>query len=309
MDANLKIAFLEDVNLTSTQKARLSEIGQIDYFNLSHDDLKIASQIAPNYDIVAVNWIDPSSFIMQMKPNSLIALMYTGYGYIQNISEAKTKGVSVANLTNYSTEAVAEHLLGLLIGITKRIFPEIANSGEKIMGFELKNKTVGIIGLGNIGMRFAEMMNFFGAKVITTNRHNKNSSLALDVSLSECLRSSDILCVSCSLNDDSKGLINLDNVDEIKKGAILISCDWYVFDAPALAKALETEIISFAGIDANIDLSREIKLDDRLQKYRNKTLFLTQWNAYNTQETEANQMEMLCNNIISFAKGFPINIV
>jgi len=305
----IRIAIFEKVDFSVEQRKRLDSIGNVDYFNFSIDDQEKANDIAPQYDIVAVNWIDPSHFILNMKANSLVALMCTGYGYVSNLKEAKAKGILIANTPDYSTEAVAEHLLGLLLGVSKRIFPAIVGENGNQTGFELSNKTVGIIGLGRIGTRFAEIMRYFGASVITTNRTKKYSPLALDITLNELLNESDIICITCSVNSDSRDLINNSNVNRIKTGAVLISCVWDVFNVDALAESLATEKISFAAIDATINLNRDIDIDRRLLSFYNKRLFLTPWNSFNTFESKSRKIETLCDNIVNFANGNPINII
>ena len=305
----LKIAILEEVAFTDDQRERLAALGQVDYFHFTADDQEKANVIAPDYDVVVASWINPTHFILKMKPNSLVALMCTGYDFIHNLEEAKQNHVHVANLRDYCTEAVAEHLLGLLLGISKRIFPAVGGGDGKQKGFELAGKIVGVIGLGAIGARFAEIMRFFGAKVITVNRNAKRSPLATDVMLSELLSRSDIICISCSINRDSEGLIHRGNVEQIKPGALLISCVWNIITEDALACALALETLTFAALDATITMRRDFQVPAILQPFHNKTLFLTPWNAYNTLETTENQKSMLCDNIENYAKGKPTNIV
>lgn len=300
----MRIAVFEKTNFSDEQKSRLEALGTINYFDgLSQDD---ANRLAPKYDVVVVNWLDPTPFLLSMKEGSLVALLSTGYGWITNIKKAHDKGIYVANIPNYSTEAVAEHLLGLLLGVSKNILPTVNKENNGAMGFELKNKTIGIIGLGNIGRRFAEILNFFGSNIITYNRNIKNKSGIKDVSLDELLESSDIICISCSVNDDSKGLINMNNIVKVKKGVVIIGCTWNIIEYSAIIHALENKLISSISFDAAVEGGSAV--EKKLSSFKER-VFLTPHIAYNTVESEKNQIDILINNISSFSVGNPQNIV
>ncbi len=300
----MKIAILEKTNFNEDQLLKLKSVGEVDFYeDLSQEE---ANEIAIRYDIVVVNWLDPTPFILDMKPGSLVALLSTGYGWITNIAKANEQGVYVANIPNYSTEAVAEHLLGMLLGVSKNIFSTINAHNNECVGFELKNKVVGIIGLGNIGTRFAEIMQFFGAEIITYNRSKKNKSIARDVSLDVLLEQSDIICVSCEVNNSSKNIINTNNVTKIKRGAIVIGSTWGIIEENAIIFALENNIIKAISFDAAIEGGDHVK--DELRKY-SQQVYLTPHIAYNTHESEERQLDICVRNIHSFAKGCPMNIV
>lgn len=300
----MKIAVLEKTNFNDEQKRKLEAIGSVDYFDgLSQNE---ANQLAPKYNVVVVNWLDPTEFIMNMKEGSLVALLSTGYGWITNINEAHKKGVYVANIPNYSTEAVSQHLLGLLLGVSKNIFATLNKENNGVMGFELKGKTVGIIGLGNIGGRFAEILNFFGVNILTYNRNIKNRDNIKDVSLNELLDSSDIICISCATNEDSRNIINMDNIVKVKKGAVIIGCTWNIIEESAIIYALENELVSSISFDAAVEGGNSI--DQALSRFGQR-VFLTPHIAYNTFESEKNQIDILIDNILSFSLGNPKNIV
>ena len=301
----MKIAVLEKTNFTKEQIDKLNSIGEVDFYDsLSQEQ---ANEIAPGYDVVVVNWLDPTPFLLDMKSGSLIALLSTGYGWITNLAEAREKNISVANLPGFSTEAVAEHLLGLVLGISKNIFSTMNTVDNGKVGFELKDKTVGIIGMGKIGLRFAEMMNFFGAKIITYNRTKKNSCLAEDVSLEELMNKSDIICISCSVNNESRNLINVNNYKELKKGVIIVGSTWDIISEQVLIDGISDNTIGGIAFDAATEGSE--KISAALSKMADSRLFLTPHIAYNTYESEVRQLNICIDNIISFVAGKPKNIV
>lgn len=300
----MKIAILEKTNFSRMQIRKLESIGEVDFYeNLSQEQ---ANEIAPQYDVVVVNWLDPTPFLLDMKSGSLVALLSTGYGWITNLDEAYERNILVSNIPDYCTEAVAEHLLGMLLGISKNIFATINADNNGCVGFELKGKTVGIVGLGKIGLRFAEIMNFFGAKIITYNRNPKNVEIAKEVSLNGLLESSDIICITCSVNDVSKNLINVSNYERIKKGAIIIGSTWEIISESVFSKMIEDDIVSFVSFDAAVEANS--KVSSELKQYKER-VFFTPHIAYNTVESEVRQLDICVNNIVSFAMGCPNNIV
>ena len=300
----MKIAILEKTNFTQSQIDRLRKLGKVDCFDALTQEQ--ANKIAPQYDAVVVNWLDPTPFLTKMHKGSLVALLSTGYGWITNLKEAAEKGIYVANIPGYSTEAVAEHLLGLLLGISKNIFGTLNTSNNGKTGFELSNKTVGIIGLGNIGSRFAEILNFFGAKVITYNRSIKNSVVAKDVSLEMLMQQSDILCITCSVNAESKGLINESNYAQLKKGVIIIGSTWDIITERAIIEGINSDIIDCIAFDAAIEGSEKLPSDFR--EFSNR-VFITPHIAYNTAESEIRQLDICVENIIGFFNGDYKNII
>ncbi len=163
-----------------------------------------------------------------MKSGSLLALMSTGYSWI-DIKKAKSLGISITNIPNYASEAVAEHLFGLILTILRgilisdRAIREKKLAEGKIRGLELSNKTLGIIGLGAIGRRMAEIGQGFDMNIITFNRTPKNFPGIKETNLEELLKNSDIVSINCDLNSTSWDLIGEKEIEMMKRTAILVS--------------------------------------------------------------------------------------
>lgn len=325
----MKITVLEHVPFSLKQKERLSKIGDVEYFEYGEDiAIETVLQQTKNSDVIVVNWIDPSQFILSLKHPSLVALMSTGYGWIQHLAEARDLGILVSNIPNYATESVAEHILGLLLSFTKRInissnwtrpseasgrvssifdreisIPQYKSS---LMGVELKDKTLGIIGLGNIGSRVAELAKAFGMNIITYNRRKKNSSLATDVSFEELLFQSDIICITCPLNDQSKQMINRKNIGLIKKSAVLTGATWGIIEESALLEILKSDQIDGVAFDVALEGTEKIENDELLAHPK---FLCTKHNAYNTIESAERQRDICIDNIEAFANGNVKNII
>lgn len=325
----MKITILEHVPFSNEQKNRLSKIGDVSYFEYGEDiPLDTAIKKTKDSDVVVVNWIDPSPFILSLKKPSLVALMSTGYGWIKHLKEARESGILVSNIPAYSTEAVAEHIFGLLLSYTKKINISSnwtrPNKSEPIVssmfghsiiippykpsliGTELKGKTLGIIGFGNIGSRIAEIAKAFNMNIITYNRNKKNSNLATDASLDELLAQSDVICITCPLNDQSQKMINSKNIGLIKKSAILTGATWGIVDESALLKALESEQIGGVAFDVALEGSEKIEHDELLSHPK---FLCTKHNAYNTFEAAERQRDICIDNIEAFSNRNEHNIV
>jgi lactate dehydrogenase-like 2-hydroxyacid dehydrogenase len=260
-----------------------------------------------------VDWLDPNGFLENMKPNSLLALMSTGYSWV-DVKKARSLGISVANIPGYAAEAVAEHLFGLILCVLRKIINSdyAVRKGKweegKFRVWELNGKTLGIIGLGRIGRRMAEIGQGFGMKVITYNRTPKNLPGVKEVGLQELLKESDVISINCDINPTSRKLIGQKEFDLMKPTAIIVSATWDVIELPALIDALKKKKIWGVGLDVAVEaVTEKFKLPEELLKLDN--VVLTAHTAYNTQESQIRRVDICIDNIESFLKGKPKNIV
>lgn len=150
---------------------------------------------------------------------------YTGFDWITSLKQALDNGVVISNTPNYSTNAVAEHHLGLILTATKQIpyFNKFLLNDEKVpfkRSMEISGKTVGIIGLGHIGSRLAELLMPFGVKILTYNPTKKNLKNIKDVTLEELLKSSDIVCVTCRLTDSTRNMLDKEKLSLDRKSVV-----------------------------------------------------------------------------------------
>ena len=306
----MKIVVLEKIEMTKEQVARMESLGEVAWFDSSNEEE--CKERIKGADVVVIDWIDPSPWILSMKSPSLLALMSTGYGWIQHRAEAKERGILISNIPGYATEAVAEHLIGLILCVARQIMvgDRKIRAGEKekgyLRGIELKGKTIGIIGLGRIGKRVAEICRSFGMNVVTYNRHPKRWDGAKDVSLDELLSTSDVVCICCPLDDDSRAMLDKNKLNKMKPGAILVGATWDVVVLDDLIPFLKNGRIRGMGFDVAIEGSK-IDLPDDLLKMDN--VVLTPHIGYNTVEAKIRQVDICISNIEAFKKGKPVNIV
>jgi phosphoglycerate dehydrogenase-like enzyme len=306
----MKIVVLEKIGMTVEQINRIELLGDVDWYNSSNErECKERIKFA---DAVVVDWIDPSSFILSMKSPSLLALMSTGYDWIKYRDEAKKQGILISNIPGYADQAVAEHILGLTLCVARQTMVGDRNirAGKRekgyLQGVELRGRRIGIIGLGRIGKRVAEMSKCLGFDVVTYNRHKKSYEGVKDLPLKELLSSSDVVCISCPLNKDSEGLLNKNMLSLIKNKAILVGATWGIVVLDDVIPFLKDGRISGMGFDVAIEGS-EIILPESLLNLDN--VVLTPNIGFNTPEAKIRQADICISNIEAFKRENPVNIV
>jgi len=262
----------------------------------------------------------------------------TGFNHI-DLDYCKEKGISVSNVPSYGKNTVAEHAFALLLTLSKNIPQSIQRtrrsnfSYDDLVGFDLNGKTLGVIGTGKIGMHSVKIGSGFGMKVIASDP-NPNAEEAKKVgfeyvnSLDELLAKSDVITIHVPLVDGTFHLINKDNIQKVKKGAVLINtARGEIVETDALIWALENGTLSGAGLDV---LEGENALKDELGQLAReskrtlkdyKTLVedhilmdmdnvvVTPHNAFNTKEALERILETTVANLKGFTGGKPVNLV
>ena len=187
-----------------------------------------------------------------------IGVLATGYNVV-DLQAAAERGIPVTNVPAYSTDAVAQHVFALLLELTNRVGHHNAAVQEgrwqRNRDFcfwdyplmELKGKTMGIIGLGQIGRATAALARAFGMEVIAASGHGTDDFV---VPMDELLRRSDVISLHCPLRADNKGLINRDTIAKMKDGVILINtARGPLVDEAALRAALLSGKVGGAAVD------------------------------------------------------------
>ena len=230
----MKIVFLDrktlgnDVNLD-----QFNSLGEVVFYDFTKPDdvlerVKDADVVITNKAIVDKNTIENSSI-------KLICITATGMNNI-DLEYAKQKGIPVKNVAGYSTSSVAQLAISYILQFVQKInfYDNYVKSGDWENSdiftnndqpfYELNGKTVGIIGLGNIGKEVAKIASAFGCKVIYYSTSGKNNETLYDnVSLETLLKDSDIVSIHCALNEKTNNLLNKNNLNNLKDGAILLN--------------------------------------------------------------------------------------
>ncbi len=247
----------------------------------------------------------------------LIALRSAGYNNV-DLAKAEELGLTVVRVPAYSPYAVAEHTIGLILALNRRI-PRAYNrvregnfSLEGLLGFDLHGKTVGIVGTGRIGTITAQILQGFGCKVLAYDKAPPDNQLEY-VSLSQLLEAADIISLHCPLTSDTHHLINAETIAQMKTGAMLINTSrGALIDTKAAIIGLKSGKIGYLGIDVYEkegdlffeDFSSEVIQDDvfeRLLTFPN--VLITGHQSFFTAEAVKSIAETTLLNISDFEEG------
>ncbi len=251
----------------------------------------------------------------------LICEFATGYDNI-DLEYCTKRGLRVANVVNYSTDAVAQHTFALCFYVLEKLrhYDEYVKSGayaaqDRFSNFdlpftELAGKTWGIIGMGNIGKKVAKIAQAFGCRVIFYSASGNSTCTDYErVSFDTLLRESDFLSLHCPLSDKARNLIDLNALKKMKKSAILINvARGPVVKDEDLYTALTQEYIAGAGLD--VTGTEPMKDSNPLSKIMDSNkLIITPHLAWASNEARNRCVSETCKNIEAFLKGEDRNIV
>jgi D-lactate dehydrogenase len=279
------------------------------------------------------------NLLEKLKNLKFICTRTTGYDHI-DLEECKKRGIVVSNVPAYGTETVAEHTFALILAISRRLIEsfertrrgEFSNKG--LTGFELKGKTLGIVGAGKIGRRVAEIAKAFGMRVIAYDVfRNVEEAKRIGyeyVDFDKLLREADIITIHANLTKENYHMINEAAFEKMKDGVIIINtARGAIIDTKALIKYLKSGKIKYAALDVlenEPEIKEEIQvfekelsngemkkilanhilfdMEDRLEK-----VLITPHNAFNSKEALEEIKKVTVENIFAFIRGKPINVV
>jgi len=192
----------------------------------------------------------------------LLAVSTFGAGYdTVEVKDCTDIGICVVNQAGSNARAVAEHALGFMIGLAKRIYEgdRRLRRGEKFtraqgMGFEVEGRALGLIGIGHTGSHFAKIANALGMRVIAYDPFLTPDQIksrgAESVSFKELLSLSDVVSMHCPRDSNTIGMMNESTFSQMKKGALFIAtARGDIYDEAALYQALSSGHLAGAGLD------------------------------------------------------------
>ena len=251
----------------------------------------------------------------------LIALRCAGYNNV-DVQAAKTLDIKLVRVPAYSPYAVAEHTVGLILTLNRKLHRAYNRvregnfSLEGLLGFDLHGRTIGIIGTGRIGQVVAQIMTGFGCKVIAYDIHRNPECEAIAVQymdLPQLFSQSDIITLHCALTPQTYHLVNEEAIAQMKPHAMLINTSrGALIDTEAIITALKSAQIGALGLDVYEqeselffeDLSDQILQDDtfaRLMTFPN--VMITGHQAFFTEEAMQAIAEVTLSNITQIEQG------
>jgi D-lactate dehydrogenase len=251
----------------------------------------------------------------------LVALRSAGFNHV-DLAAAVELGVTIARVPAYSPHAVAEHTVGLILSLNRKLHRAYARvrdgnfSLEGLLGFDLHGRTVGVVGTGNVGTVFATIMAGFGCRLLAFDPEPNDECRALGVryvGLEELLGSADIVSLHCPLTPETRHLVDADALGRMKPGVMLINTGrGALVDTAAVIAALKTGRIGALGLDVYEeeealffeDLSGKVIQDDvfmRLLTFPN--VMVTAHQAFFTEDALLAIAETTMANITAFETG------
>lgn len=270
-------------------------------------------------DIVITNKVLITPELLDSCPAvHMVCVLATGYNTVDTAA-AKARGVVVCNIPAYSTDAVAQHTMALLLEICLRVgdHNNSVHAGDWVRApdycywnyplIELAGKTMGIVGMGSIGRRVATLAHAFGMEVVYNSRTPKEDLKDCRyLPLDEVLAQSDVLSLHCPLTDETRGLINAAALDKMKRGAILLNTTrGAVLVEADVAAALRDGRLYAAGVDV---LSTEPPAADNPLLALDNCI-LTPHIAWAPKEARVRLVQTALDNVRHFVQGDPVNVV
>lgn len=296
----------------------LEKLGSVTVYERTKPSETVAR--AADADIVLTNKVIISKEVIGQLPQlKYIGVLATGYNVV-DIKAAHERGITVTNVPAYSTESVAQMVFAHLLTVTNRTeHYAIENRNSRWSSnpdfcywdfphMELSGKTFGIVGLGNIGLRVAQIARAFGMKVkALTSKAAETLPVGIEkASLEELLSAADVVSLHCPLTDNTHHLINADTLRLMKSTAILINTGrGPLIDDQAVADALaEGRLAAFC---ADVLTEEPPKADNPLLSQPNA--FTTPHIAWASKEARIRLIQVATDNVRSFLNGKSQNVV
>ncbi|MDD3002522.1 MAG: NAD(P)-dependent oxidoreductase [Candidatus Shapirobacteria bacterium] len=309
------------------------EIGKLDSFGIGifEGEVQDNLELAAKYDIISpFIYSKFDKEILCKLPNlKMIAARSTGIDNV-DVGECDKRKIVVANVPVYGSKTVAEYTFALMLGITRKIVEahqSVENgefSPEGLTGVDLEGKTLGVIGVGNIGQNVTKIARAFGMKVLGVDERllpeiAKKIGCKM-VDLETCLKESDIVTLHVPSIPETFHLINKKNIKLMKKGSYLINTSrGPVVETEAIVYGLNNKTLAGAALDVTEDeamvesmsvvMSKKITKDElqdvlsfHLLRDRDDVIF-TPHNAFNTKEAIGRIVGTTIENIKKFVEG------
>ena len=313
----MKIVLLEGLGVSEEiirkQTKKLNEMGHEFVIYEKNTDPRVQAERCEDADIIMLANMPLSREAIERASHlQYIDVAFTGVDHIP-MDEAGKRGIAVSNASGYATQAVAELCISFMIQLlrnVKQTEQRCREGGTKdgLIGNLLCGKTVGIIGAGAIGKRTAELCKAFGCKVIAYSRSRvDHPAIDRQVTLEELLKEADIVSLHCPLTEETRGMIGEEQLQMMKKTAVLINtARGPVADSEALAKALTEGRIAGAACDV---FETEPPLDAEHPLLHTPNTIVTPHIAFASEESMEQRADIVFENLYAWLEGKQLNKV
>lgn len=303
------ITYTKD-SFTNDQLTNLEKVGEVIFLEEIFDLEKAPYLEDFDEKILVVdpdwyNWDINASHLQKIKNLKAICLSTTAYDWV-DLEYCKNNNIIVTNIPKYSTDSVAEYAVFLMMALAKKFPLQLKNNykmeySKEMLTTEIRNKTVGIIGLGTIGSRIAEICRNLGMNVIYYNRNTKDTNYR-KVNLETIFTEADFIIPTFATNSETKKLISDDLINKMGGNALInvINNPNEIYNHDLLVELAENGKISYAF---------EIYGDGKKMDEYKGNIMATAPYAFYTKEAIDRLIDIWCNNIISVVINNPQNEV
>ena len=315
--SKLSIVALDALQLNDLDWSALEALGDVTRYDGTAPDQVLAR--AGDADVLLVNKVKlPESVLSQLPKLKYVGVLATGYDNVDTAAAA-SRNIAVTNVPGYSSDSVAQITFALLLELchhagehSRRVLEEKAWSRQPYYCFwdfplsELAGRTMGVVGLGRIGVRVAEIARAFGMNVIACTRTPKDIAGVKCVDFDTLLAESDVISLNCPLTEQTRGLISADALAKMKKTAYLINTSrGGVIVENDLRRALDAGVIAGAAVDV---LSSEPPAEDNPLLHA-KNIVVTPHIAWATTEARTRLLTIVTDNLSAYLRGERLNRV
>lgn len=317
----MKISILERDSLgIDVDMSAIDQLGEVTVYPAT--TVENAVEHIGDADIIIANKLPLNAETLKEAKNlKFVAQTATGTNNV-DFAYTNSRGIKVANVPSYSTDSVAQHTFALLLYLVEkmRFFDDYVKNGTysksscfsclEMIYPEIAGKTWGIIGMGAIGQKVAQIATVFGCKVICYSASGRKYEMPYEqVDFDTLLAQSDILSVHAPLNEHTKDLMNYDAFCKMKESAYFINVGrGPIVVEEDLARALEENQIRAAGLD--VLCVEPMPIDNPLLKFKDSSkIMITPHVAWATSEARQRCVDVVTENIRAFLHGEEQNIV
>lgn len=303
----MNIVVLGDVCLMPGDLARLHALGKmVIYDQAPGTPEETISRIQDAHIVISHLTKIPESVIAQARNLKMICLAVTGCDSV-DLAATQARGIVVCYAPGYATQAVAEHTMGLMLAVARQSFAAAMAAKAGVawscayVGKELRGKTLGILGYGNIGRAVALIaQQGFGMQVTTYDAQSTAHDLEV------LLATADVISVHLPLTSKTRNMINADFLVRAKWGVLFINtARGELVDEQALLAALESGHVAGAGLDVLVH--EPMQPNDSLVCH--PRVIVTPHIAYNTTEALVARSHIVVENVVRFVEGKPQHVV
>ena len=298
----------------------IARLGELTVYDRTPADNALILERIGDGEIVFTNKTPLPAEIINGSPNlKFIGVLATGYNIV-DVDAARARKIPVCNIPNYSTDAVAQMTLALLLEICHHVghHSQAVHAGRWAACddfcfwdyplIELAGKTMGIIGFGTIGKKVGTLAKCLGMRVLATGSRptEEGRTIGEYVDLDTLYRESDVITLHCPLFPENKEMIRAESIAKMKDGVILLNtARGALIVEQDVADALKSGKISAAGMD----VAAVEPLPDTSPLLEAPNCFLTPHIAWATKEARQRLMDIAVGNLKAFLAGAPVNVV